>query len=101
DSFVVASCNADDRVINAVLCIASKLSNRQRSLNVVGIRGSCAFGDCSVHFLLHNLGKAEDWQEVAQVRWCACVSSRMRVDRRIRSEACEYTSCRGEVDSRV
>src|SRR5699024_4427598 len=32
NAFVVASCNADNRVINVVLCIASKLSNCQRSL---------------------------------------------------------------------
>src|SRR5699024_2810656 len=61
NAFVVASCNADDRVINVVLRITSKLSNCQRSLNVVGIRARHGLGDCSVHFLLHNLGKAEDW----------------------------------------
>src|SRR5699024_376618 len=56
---------------------------------------------CSVNLLLHNLGKAEDWQEFAQVRWCACVRSRMHVDAGIHTEPCEYTSCRREVYPRV
>src|SRR5699024_5320123 len=62
NAFVVASSNADDGCIEVVLCITSKLSNCQGSLDIVRVCGSRALGDRSVNLLLRNLGQTDNRQ---------------------------------------